>query len=66
MYYCYILLFDIFDKQYFMKILLIIMACYDDLGLFFIIDWFTAPPMLLFGKLKKQKLKIYVFYSLLT
>ena len=24
------------------------------LGLFFIIDWFTDPPTLLFGKLKKK------------
>ena len=27
---------------------------YSSLGLFFIIDWFTDPPTLLFGKLKKK------------
>ena len=26
-------------------------------GLFFIIDWFTDPPTLLFGKLKKNKIE---------
>ena len=33
---------------------------------FFIIDWFTDPLALLFGKLKKIKWKISVFYSLLS
>ena len=27
------------------------------LRLFFIIDWFTDPPTLLFGKLKKNKIE---------
>ena len=33
---------------------------------FFIIDWFTDLPTLLFAKLEKIKLKIFVFYSLLS